>query len=125
MAGPARIEHVNLTTFHASRMEDLLAGLCGWHRRWDGPSLSGGRSIHFGSDRDYIALYTSKKGVPATFEKGAPLNHIGIEVDDIDTAETVVSEAGLIPFNHGDYEPGRRFYFLDWDGTEWEVVSYA
>ena len=39
--------------------------------------------------------------------------------------EARVSAAGLIPFNHGDYEPGRRFYFLDPDGIEYEVVSYA
>ncbi|MEM7190453.1 MAG: VOC family protein, partial [Pseudomonadota bacterium] len=24
-----------------------------------------------------------------------------------------------------DYEPGRRFYFADHDGIEFEVVSYA
>ena len=30
----------------------------------------------------------------------------------------------LEPFNHDDYEPGRRFYFFDWDGIEFEVVSY-
>lgn len=33
--------------------------------------------------------------------------------------------AGFTPFNHGDYEPGRRFYFLDGDGIEYEIVSYA
>ena len=33
-------------------------------------------------------------------------------------------EHGLETFNHGDYEPGRRFYFFDWDGIEFEVVSY-
>ena len=32
--------------------------------------------------------------------------------------------AGLVPFNHGDYEPGRRFYFMDPDGIEYEIVSY-
>ena len=39
-------------------------------------------------------------------------------------AERVVVEAGLVPFNHADYAPGRRFYFFDWDGIEFEVVSY-
>ena len=33
--------------------------------------------------------------------------------------------AGLTPFSHGDYAPGRRFYFFDWDGIEFEIVSYA
>ena len=32
--------------------------------------------------------------------------------------------AGLEPFNHDDYEPGRRFYFFDWDGIEFELVNY-
>jgi len=36
-----------------------------------------------------------------------------------------VIAAGLTPFSHGDYEPGRRFYFFDWDGIEFEIVSYA
>jgi hypothetical protein len=30
----------------------------------------------------------------------------------------------LRPFAHADYAPGRRFYFLDPDGIEYEVVSY-
>jgi hypothetical protein len=34
-------------------------------------------------------------------------------------------DAGLTPFAHGDYEPGRRFYFFDPNGIEFEVVSYA
>ena len=53
------------------------------------------------------------------------LNHIGVEVDDLDLTEARVSAAGLRPFSHGDYEPGRRFYFLDPDGIEYEIVSYA
>ena len=46
-------------------------------------------------------------------------------MDDLNTVEARVVEAGLTPFSHGDYEPGRRFYFLDPDGIEYEVVSYA
>jgi glyoxylase I family protein len=26
--------------------------------------------------------------------------------------------------NHDDYEPGRRFYYNDEDGIEFEVVNY-
>jgi hypothetical protein len=36
-----------------------------------------------------------------------------------------VKAAGYTPFNHGDYEPGRRFYFDGPDNIEIEVVSYA
>ncbi len=45
-------------------------------------------------------------------------------VDDLDATEAVVKEHGLDTFGHDDYEPGRRFYFFDWDGIEFEVVSY-
>ena len=48
-----------------------------------------------------------------------------MEVDDLDATEARVVAAGLTPFNHGDYAPGRRFYFFDPDGIEYEVVSYA
>ncbi|WP_066554079.1 VOC family protein [Croceicoccus bisphenolivorans] len=125
MTGIARIEHVNITTSDAPRMADLLEKLCGWHRRWEGPALNDGHTIHFGAKNQYVALYTPKEGIGGRFGKGVPLNHIGIEVDDIGKAEETVIAAGLEPFNHGDYDPGRRFYFFDWDGIEWEVVSYA
>lgn len=59
------------------------------------------------------------------FAKGRPLNHVGILVDDLDDIERRVVAAGLIPFAHAVYDPGRRFYFLDYDGTEFEIVSYA
>ena len=29
------------------------------------------------------------------------------------------------PFKHGDYDPGRRFYFFDRDEIEFGIVSYA
>jgi len=45
-------------------------------------------------------------------------------VDDLDSVEAKVITHGLMPFNHGDYEPGRRFYFFDDNGIEFEVVSY-
>ena len=79
------------------------------------------------SDAAYVALYTGPDGEhPATrYAKGAPLNHVGVQVDDLDTIEMRVKAVGLTPFNHGDYEPGRRFYFFDPDGIEYEVVSYA
>ena len=58
------------------------------------------------------------------FAKGRPLNHVGIEVDDLDATEARVVAAGLKPFGHDPYDPGRRFYFLDPDGIEYEVVTY-
>lgn len=44
---------------------------------------------------------------------------------DLDAAGRIVIAAGLEPFDHIDYDPGQRFYFFDWDGIEFELVSYA
>lgn len=121
------IEHVNITVRDPERSAALLAGLFGWHVRWSGPALNNGRTVHVGDERFYLALYThaGAETPEATFRKGRPLNHIGIVVDDLDALEAKVVAAGLTPFSHADYEPGRRFYFLDPDGTEFEAVSYA
>ena len=121
------IEHVNITVRDPDRAAALLADLFGWHVRWKGPSLLGGRTVHVGDDRFYIAVYThdGAETPDATFRKGQPLNHIGIVVDDLDALEAKVIAAGLAPFSHADYAPGRRFYFLDHDGTEFEIVSYG
>ena len=118
------LEHANITVSDPDRSSALLQKLCGWHERWRGPSQLGGWTIHVGNDRDYIAVYTNDN-VQTHFTKGQPLNHVGLVVDDLDAAERIVIEAGLEPMNHGDYEPGRRFYFFDWDGIEFEMVSYA
>ena len=118
------LEHANLTVTDPERSSGLLQELCGWHERWRGPSQLGGWTIHVGGERDYIALYTNDQPV-GPFTKGAPLNHIGLVVDDLAAAERAVIASGLEPFNHGDYEPGRRFYFFDWDHIEFELVSYA
>ena len=120
----ARLEHVNISVTDADRTADLVAKLTGWHRRWEGPSLDNGRSIHLGDDHAYVAIHTSPK-VQGGFVKSVPMNHIGIAVNDLDAAEATVFDAGLIPFNHSDYNPGpRSFYFFDWDGIEWEIVCY-
>lgn len=117
------LEHANITVSDPERSSTLLQNLCGWHERWRGASQLGGWTIHVGNDRDYLAVYTHD-GPIERFAKGVPLNHVGLVVDDLDAAERIVEQAGLIPFNHQDYEPGRRFYFFDWDGIEFEVVSY-
>tara|TARA_B100000678_G_C18120625_1_gene466475 strand:- start:114 stop:485 length:372 start_codon:yes stop_codon:yes gene_type:complete len=118
-----RLEHANISVTDPDRSAALLADMLSWRERWRGPSMNGGRTIHLGSEDAYIALYTGDH-VAGGFDKGQPLNHIGFVVDNLDAAESVVVAHGLQPFNHADYEPGHRFYFLDWDGIEFEVVSY-
>jgi catechol 2,3-dioxygenase-like lactoylglutathione lyase family enzyme len=126
MSAP-RIEHVNVTVRDPERSAALMQALFDWHVRWRGPAQNGGYTIHVGTNDHYVALYGPEKSAQlgAAFTKGKPLNHIGVEVDDLDGTEARVVAAGLRPFSHANYEPGRRFYFLDLDGIEYEVVSYA
>lgn len=122
------LEHANLTVSDPERSARFLAKLCGWHERWRGPSQLGGFTIHVGNASDYLALYCADPdnlSGPKGYAKGAPLNHLGLLVDDLDAAEKIVLEEGFETFSHGDYEPGRRFYFFDWDGIEFEIISYA
>lgn len=122
-----RIEHVNVTVADPERTAALMRTLFDWHVRWRGPAQDGGRTVHVGTSEHYVALYAASdpKRVTPIFPKGRPLNHIGVEVDDLDATEARVVAAGLTPFGHAAYEPGRRFYFLDPDGIEYEVVSDA
>ena len=125
------IEHANITVSDPERSARLFKDLLGWEERWKGHSALGGDTIHVGEPGNgagYIALYTNDDVRSANglrYSKGEPLNHIGLVVDDLDSAEQVVLSAGLETFSHDDYEPGRRFYFFDWDGIEFEIVSYV
>ena len=119
-----RIEHVNLTVTDIERLAALFEVLLGWRQRWRGEAQRGGETIHVGEDQTYLALYTDRCD-HAGQVKGRPLNHVGLLVDDLDAAEQVVRDHGLTPFGHDDYAPGRRFYFFDWDGIEFELVSYS
>lgn len=121
-----RIEHVNVTVSNPERAAKLMEALFDWRIRWRGAARDGGHTIHVGSDDHYLALYTGRNTTYTAddFAKGRPLNHIGVEVDDLAATEDRVVAAGLRPFAHADYIPGRRFYFLDPDGIEYEVVSY-
>lgn len=120
-----RIEHVNVTVRDADEAAKLMQHLFGWEVRWRGPTRGDWYTVHIGSESDYLALSAPPEGEAAGFPKGRPLNHVGIEVEDLDAVEAKVIAAGLEPFSHGDYEPGRRFYFFDPNGIEFEVISYA
>jgi catechol 2,3-dioxygenase-like lactoylglutathione lyase family enzyme len=127
MMAPTSIEHVNLSVSGPEHSAEMFVALFGWHVRWQGLSALGGRTIHVGSDDHYIAVHqrSDADGSPCGHAKGRPLNHVGILVDDLDDIERRATAFGLIPLNHEDYEPGRRVYFFDRDGIEYEIVSYS
>ncbi|OCW59132.1 VOC family protein [Hoeflea olei] len=122
------LEHVNFTVPDAARSAAWLCAVFGWKIRWQGAARNGGQSIHVGSDDQYLVVFTPKEGSLSNTQgrdvTGA-MNHIGVVVDDLDAVEARVKAQGYETFNHADYEPGRRFYFEDENGIEFEVVSYA
>ena len=124
MKTKGRIEHVNLTVSDIERSAAFFEELLGWRQRWRGAAMNGGETIHVGEENSYLALYTDRRD-HAGQRKGRPLNHVGLLVDDLGAAEQIVRAHGFEPWGHDDYEPGRRFYFFDWDGIEFEVVSYS
>jgi len=125
----ARVEHINLTVNDPDATAKVLADLFDWRIRWSGEAINGGYSVHVGGTDTYVALYKSGQAqapIPggSTHDSLMALNHLGIVVDDLDGTETKVKAAGFETYSHGDYEPGRRFYFDDKQGLEIEVVSY-
>lgn len=122
----AQIEHLNITVTDRHRTAKMLQEIFGWQIRWQGKSASGGDTIHVGSaTHSYLAIYTPHEGRGDPAPVNGRLNHIGVLVDDLDETEARIRAQGLTPFNHDDYEPGRRFYFYDADAIEYEVVSYV
>ena len=123
----ATLEHINVTVSDPQATAELLCALFDWHVRWQGPSAMGGHTVHVGSDHEYLALYTpdSTPASPLSRTAIGGLNHVGVVVPDLEQAESRVVGAGFRPHNHADYAPGRRFYFNDGDGIEYEVVSYS
>jgi len=125
---PAHLEHVNITVSDPKATAAMLQGIFGWHIRWEGPSMDNGYTVHVGTEHDYIALYATGTPTPsdiASYQMINGLNHIALTVEDLDATEKLVLAAGFKTENHGDYEPGRRFYFRDHDNVEYEIVSYS
>lgn len=124
---PATLEHANITVSDADATAAWMCDLFGWHVRWKGPAIDGGTSLHVGTEAQYLALYQPARPLQPkddSYTTQGGLNHIAVVVDDIDAAEQAVGAAGFKPTSHADYDPGRRFYFKDQDGIEFEVVSY-
>lgn len=126
-----KLEHVNVTVPNPHVSAQMLIDLFGWHIRWEGVAINDGVTVHVGTDDSYIALYSGpdrgRDQTPATntYQQHGGLNHIGVLVDDLDAVEAKVKAMGLKAHSHADYEPGRRFYFHDADGVEYEVVCYG
>ncbi|MBO6917930.1 MAG: VOC family protein [Rhizobiaceae bacterium] len=125
---PAFLEHINVTVSDPEATAKRLCDLFGWKIRWNGEAMDGGETYHVGGDQSYPAIYKKPGEVQPkgnTYQVLGGLNHVGIVVKDIDDMELRVKKLGYEPHSHGDYEPGRRFYFKDDDKIEFEVVCYS
>ena len=122
------VEHVNLTVSDPDRSAAVLERIFGWSVRWQGTSPMGGRVVHVGNDSSYIAFYSPPGELPEARTGDSMsrpgFNHLGVVVDDLERVESKVREEGLQPYGHEDYDPGRRFYFIDGNAIEFEVVQY-
>lgn len=122
----ARVEHINLTVSDPERTSAMLQAVFGWRERWRGLEPDGRTGLHVGGAGSYVALYPPRPPAKAEqWPRSRPFNHLGVEVPDLAAAEDRVKAQGLTPYAHAGYEPGERFYFEDWDGIEYEVVSYG
>ena len=124
---PAILEHANLTVSDPHKTAKWLCDVFDWTIRWQGDSIYGGYSMHVGGADSYLALYAppNSAGEPGnSYETRGGLNHLAVVVDDLDATEERVKAQGFQTGSHADYEPGRRFYFDDHDGIEFEIVCY-
>ncbi|QFT33082.1 VOC family protein [Roseibium porphyridii] len=123
------LEHVNVTVSDPEATAKRLETWFGWKVRWKGAAKDGGTTYHIGNETSYVAAYTPAHKTEAvkesSYSRHGGLNHIAVVVDDLDATEERIKAGGYKTHNHGDYEPGRRFYFDDDDGIEIEVVSYS
>lgn len=123
----AQLEHANYTVSAPLITAAWMKEVFGWHTRWKGDAISGGFTVHVGTKDQYLALYAPKDDLEnapdGTYFLGK-MNHIAVVVDDLGATEAAVRAQGFEMGGHHDYEPGRRFYFVDTDGIEFEVVQY-
>jgi hypothetical protein len=116
-----------MTVNEPDELAALLCRIFDWNIRWAGASKDNGYTVHVGSESSYLALYTHKdiQSQEQSHITLNHLNHIGIVVDDLDKIKKRIISEGFTTFNYGDYEPGRRFYFMINEDIEVEVISYT
>ncbi len=122
-----RLEHANLSVQKADEMERfLLAAFPEFRVRGSGLDGRGRSWRHVGNDDFYIALQAVPDNSQRTpYGNDTGLNHLGWEVDDLDSLESRMKAAGFEPNMAADEHPARnRRYYYDPDGNDWEFVQY-
>ena len=123
-----RLEHANMVVrdFEAT-VRFLNAAFPEFRVRREGLN-DGLRWMHIGTDNTYIALNEASEDpaenwVPYSGKPG--VNHLGYEVEDVDTLRERLTAAGFRDSTYPNNHPHRkRVYFHDADGNDWEFVEY-
>jgi len=123
----ACLEHLNLTVDNPDQLAEIFCELFDWKIRWSGPSKDQGYTVHVGTDKRYIALYTNKKSVNAElgYLSHGMVNHVGLVVNDADGMEQKILDRGFKTMSHNDYGVCRSFYFMADKTLEIEIVYYV
>jgi catechol 2,3-dioxygenase-like lactoylglutathione lyase family enzyme len=123
-----RLEHANLTVSDLERSIAFFRAALGFEVRWRGTTSDPTQeAAHVGPPGEafYLSLFEAETPGRARYDYSAPgLNHVGLVVEDLDAARKRVEASGAEVHLAADYDPGRRFYFLDPDGIEFELVQY-
>jgi catechol 2,3-dioxygenase-like lactoylglutathione lyase family enzyme len=96
--------------------------------RGEGRSQDGTRWLHIGTDENYIALGESRVEPDrrwAPYQGFPGVNHLGVEVDDVESLRDRLITAGYRESTPPNAHPHRkRLYFYDSEGNDWEFVQY-
>ena len=127
---PIRLDHANLTVRDlAGAIRFLRTAFPDFRIRAEGLTWNGARWVHVGSDEVYLALSEARVEPAEPWEPyvGRPgTNHLGFEVDDVETVRARLLAAGYVDSTVPNAHPHRRrVYFRDAEGNDWEFVEYA
>ncbi len=120
------LDHVNISVKDLEGAIGFYQDLFGWQVRWRGSSTNGKPAAHIGDSEQYIGLIQVEDHDELHADYSRPgLNHFGVVVNSLEEARQKLARHGIEPHNEPHYEPGRRFYFLDNDGVEVELIEHA
>lgn len=125
----AKLEHVNMIVRDLDGMIRFLqTAFLEFQVRGEGIGTGGSRWVHIGTDETYVALNQAEVGAEKSFKPyaGMPgVNHLGYEVDDVDSLRSRMLEGGFEESTVPNTHPHRkRVYFYDLEGNDWEFVQY-
>jgi catechol 2,3-dioxygenase-like lactoylglutathione lyase family enzyme len=122
-----RLEHANLSVRDAANITRFLqTAFPNFRVRGKGLDDHGRPWCHVGDEDFYVALTTLGSGtVRRPYGSTSGLNHLGWEVDDVETLRQRMETAG---FKHNllitEHPARRHIYYHDPEGNDWEFVEY-